>query len=427
MKVVIPLAVAALAVSLGIVPAARAAGDDKVATVGEHAITRAQLEEHVRAKLIELENQRYELLREGLDEMIADELVKQEASARKTTPADLEKQEVAAKVAEPSDEEIQKVYDANKAQLGSQTLEQMKPRIVEYLTQQGVQRRRQAFVEELKKAHKTTVELRPPVIEVATAGRPERGGGTKAPVTTIEFSDYQCPFCGRAESTVDEVMKHYGNKVRLVYRDFPLPMHAQARPASEAASCANAQGKFWEYHATLFANQTALGEDQLKEYAKNVGLDAAKFDQCLKDKPFKAAIDKDVAAIRPHALAAARGEAARGEAARGEVARQGVAHVPRGRGAARLGRGDAARDPLGGGQLAQRLRPRRGVKEEGESEGRSKRGQRPHRLIVGRLRVSLKPAPAAAGAVRPRMRPLARAPSRLRGERPWGGAAEPGR
>src|SRR5216117_1512482 len=172
MKVVTPLAVAALAVSLGIVPAARAAGDGKVATVGEHAITRAQLEEHVRAKLIELENQ-----------------------------------EVAAKVAEPSDEEIQKVYDANKAQLGSQTLEQIKPRIVEYLTQQGIQRRRQAFVEELKKAHKTTVALRPPVIEVATAGRPERGGGAKAPVTIIEFSDYQCPFCGRAEGVVDEVMK----------------------------------------------------------------------------------------------------------------------------------------------------------------------------------------------------------------------------
>ena len=198
-------------------------------------------------------------------------------------------------MAEPTDEEIQKVYDANKAQLGSQTLEQIKPRIVEYLKQQGMQRRRQAFVEELKQTHKTTVALRPPVIEVATAGRPERGGGAKAPVTIIEFSDYQCPFCGRAESTVDEVMKHYGDKVRLVYRDFPLPMHPQARPASEAASCANAQGKFWEYHATLFANQTALGEDQLKEYAKNVGLDAAKFDQCLKDKPFKAAIDKDVA------------------------------------------------------------------------------------------------------------------------------------
>src|SRR3989454_3836394 len=214
MKVVTPLAVAALAVSLGIVPAARAAGDGKVATVGEHAITRAQLEEHVRAKLIELENQRYEMLREGLDELIAEELLKQEASARKTTPADLEKQEVAAKVPEPTDEEIQKVYDANKAQLGSQTLEQIKPRIVEYLTQQGIQRRRQAFVEELQKAHKPPVELRPPVIEVATAGRPERGGGTKAPGTIIEFSDYQCPFCGPAESTVDERSEEHTSELQ---------------------------------------------------------------------------------------------------------------------------------------------------------------------------------------------------------------------
>src|SRR5438128_10952532 len=137
MKVVTPLGARALTVSLGIVPAARAAGDGKVATVGEHAITRAQLEEHVRAKLIELENQRYELLREGLDEMIAEELVKQEASARKTTPADLEKQEVAAKVPEPTDEEIQKGYDANKAQRGSQTAEQVKPRSGQYLKQQG--------------------------------------------------------------------------------------------------------------------------------------------------------------------------------------------------------------------------------------------------------------------------------------------------
>ena len=295
MKAATPLVVAVLAVSLGIVPAVRAADDGKVATVGEHAITRAQLEQHVRPKLIELENQRYETLREGLDELIAEELVKQEASARKTTPAELEKQEVAAKVAEPTDDEVQKVYDANKGQLGSQTLEQIRPRIVEYLKQQGMERRRQAFVDELKKTHKTTVALRPPVIEVAAAGRPERGGGAKAPVTIIEFSDYQCPFCGRAEGVVDEVMKHYGNKVRLVYRDFPLPMHPQARPASEAANCANAQGKFWEYHAALFANQTALDEDKLKEYAKSVGLDPAKFEQCLKDKPFKAAIDKDVA------------------------------------------------------------------------------------------------------------------------------------
>ena len=183
MKMVTPLVVAALASSLGVVPVTRAAEDAKsatVATVGGHAITRAQLEEHVRAKLIEVENQRYEALRDGLDELIAEELLKEEASARKITPAELEKQEVAAKVTEPTDDEVQKVYDANKAQLGGQTLEQIKPRIVEYLKQQKAEERRQAFIGELKAKYKTTVALRPPVIDVGTVGRPERGGGARA-------------------------------------------------------------------------------------------------------------------------------------------------------------------------------------------------------------------------------------------------------
>jgi protein-disulfide isomerase len=276
-------------------PTGAAAGDGKVATVGGHTITRAELETHVRPKLIEIENERYEALREGLDEMVAEEIMKQEAKARGITPEALEKAEIDAKVAEPTDDEIQKVYDENKAQLSGQTLEQTKPRIVAYLKQQKAETRRGAFLEELKGKYKTAVTLRPPVVEVATAGRPEKGGGAKAPVTIIEFSDYECPFCGRAEQVIGKVMETYGNKVRLVFRDFPLPMHSDARPAAEAANCANAQGKFWEYHQKLFANQSALGEDKLKSYAEALGLDGAKFAQCLQEKPFRAAIDKDIA------------------------------------------------------------------------------------------------------------------------------------
>jgi protein-disulfide isomerase len=282
------------ALACGLLGAAGAA-EAPVATVGGRAITRAELEEHVRPKLIELEGERYEALRVGLDEMVADELVKQEAKARNMTPEALEKQEVDDKVAAPTDAEIQKVYDDNKDQLKGQTLEQLKPRIVEYLKGQRTQERRNAFVNELRAKHKTTIALRPPVIQVDTAGRPERGGGVKAPITIVEFSDYECPFCGRAEKIVNQVMTTYGDRVRLVYRDFPLEMHQHARLASEAANCANAQGKFWEYHAKLFDNQTALGEDQLKTYAGDLGLDKAKFDSCLKEKPFKAAIDKDMA------------------------------------------------------------------------------------------------------------------------------------
>src|SRR5439155_9600307 len=137
--------------------------------------------------------------------------------------------------------------------------------------QQKEEQRRNDFLAELKKKYKTAIALRAPIIEVETAGRPEKGAGAKAPVTIIAFSDYECPFCGRAETVVDQVMKTYGDKVRLVFRDYPLPMHPHAHQAAEAANCANAQGKFWDYHAKLFANQTALEDDKLKQYAKDVG------------------------------------------------------------------------------------------------------------------------------------------------------------
>ena len=284
---------AAVLAAVMMVPAVCVA-DPPVATVGTRSIGRQELEDHVRAKLIEIDNERYEALREGLDEIVADELFQQEAKARGVAPEALEAQEIAAKVSAPTDADVQKFFDQNKESLGGQTLEKVKPNIVEYLKQEREEERRQAFLKELKEKHKTTIALRPPVVQVEAGGRPERGGA-KAPVTIIEFSDYECPFCKRAEVVVDQVMKTYGDKVRLVFRDFPLPMHPQARPAAEAANCANAQGKFWPYHAKLFANQTALGEDKLKAYATELGLDATQFEGCLAKGEFKAAIDKDVA------------------------------------------------------------------------------------------------------------------------------------
>jgi protein-disulfide isomerase len=273
---------------------AAVAADPPVATVGSHQISRADLENHVRAKLIELDNQRYEALSDGLDEMVADELLKQEAKARGVTVEVLSQQEIEAKVAAPTDAEIQQVYDANKEQLGGATLDSVKPRIVEFLKQQKTAERTQAYIAELKPKYKTTVLLRPPVVQVGTGGRPERGGGANAPVTIIAFSDYECPFCKRAEVTVAQVMSTYGNKVRYVHRDFPLSFHAHAREAAEAANCAAAQGKFWPYHDKLFASED-LSTDKLKALATEVGLDRTKFDDCLAKQEFNAAIDKDVA------------------------------------------------------------------------------------------------------------------------------------
>src|SRR2546422_10443332 len=116
-------------VALGLAPAASAA-EPSVATVGSTTITRAQLEAHVRPKLVEIENERYEALKDGVDERIGDELFKQEAKARNVTPEQLEKTEIAAKVTAPTDPEIQKEYDENKAELGNAPLDSLKSRIV---------------------------------------------------------------------------------------------------------------------------------------------------------------------------------------------------------------------------------------------------------------------------------------------------------
>jgi len=268
------------------------AADQPVATVAGHPITRADLDKSVKAKLVEIDNERYEALRDGLDELVTAELYKLEAKARGTTPEKLQ-QEISAKLPEPTDAEIQKVYDDNKQALKDATLESVKPRIVEYLKQQKAAQAEQDFLDGLRKKYPTVINLQPPKIEVATAGRPERGP-KNAPVTIIEFSDYECPFCKKAEETVKQVLKTYGDKVRLVYRDFPLDMHADARPAAEAAHCANAQNKFWEYHDKLIA-ASDLSADQLKILADEVKLDRAKFDDCVAKQQFKADVDKDIA------------------------------------------------------------------------------------------------------------------------------------
>jgi protein-disulfide isomerase len=241
------------------------AAEQPAATVGGQPISRSDLDTHIKAKLTEIENERYEALHDGLEELITVELYKQEAKARGVTVEALQ-QEITAKIAAPTDAEIQKVYDENE----------------------------QEFVDNLRKKYTTVVNLQPPRVEVGTGGRPERGP-KNAPITIIEFSDYECPFCKRAEQSVQQVLSAYGDKLRFVYRDFPLEIHAHARPASEAAHCAQAQGKFWEYHAKLLASSD-LSDEKLKSLADEVGLDRAKFDECVVKQQFKADVDKDAAA-----------------------------------------------------------------------------------------------------------------------------------
>lgn len=119
-------------------------------------------------------------------------------------------------------------------------------------------------------------------------------GDKNAKVTIIEFSDFECPFCEKVQPTLKKVMDKYAGKARLVFRDFPLSFHKNAQKSSEAAQCANEQGKFWEYHDKLYVNQKALAVSDLKKYAVDLGLDVSKFNQCLDSNKFAEEVKKDL-------------------------------------------------------------------------------------------------------------------------------------
>jgi protein-disulfide isomerase len=129
--------------------------------------------------------------------------------------------------------------------------------------------------------------------KIAGPGAPSFGP-ENAKVTIVEFSDFQCPFCSRAANVVHQVKEKYGDKVRFVFRQYPLPMHGDAHLAAQASLAAHQQGKFWEYHDLLFANQKALTRSSLEDYAKQASLNVPQLKKALDDPALKAAVDADV-------------------------------------------------------------------------------------------------------------------------------------
>ena len=137
-----------------------------------------------------------------------------------------------------------------------------------------------------------------PKVDVSADDDPVKGDDN-APITIIEFSDFECPFCGRFYTqTLPQLEENYikTGKAKLVFRDFPLSFHQNAQKASEAAECAKDQDKFWEYHDHLFVNQQSLSDSALKGYAKTLGLDTAKFDKCLDSGEKASEVQADFAA-----------------------------------------------------------------------------------------------------------------------------------
>jgi protein-disulfide isomerase len=257
------------------------AAAEAVATVDGVAITVAEVEKQLGNRLAQLRTQEFNLRRQGVEELLAQRLLEREAAARKLSLPELSAQEIDAKVAPVTEQEQKDFYASNKSRFGATAEADALRQIADGLKRQRTERRRQEFVQELRKKAKVAVLLEPPRVKVDAGDDPVKGPDS-APVTIVEFSDFQCPYCARVPAVLKQIAQNYGDKVKVVFRDFPLlAIHPQAAKAAEAGACAFDQGKFWEMHDKLFENQGALQVADLKKRAEELGLDAAAFAECL--------------------------------------------------------------------------------------------------------------------------------------------------
>ena len=265
---------------------------DKAAEVNGRAILTADVDAKIEKELAKLQEQIFALRRKQLDTMIDQRLLEDEAAKRGITTAALIQSEITSRVAPATAEEVAKFYEDNKAKLKGE-LKALEEQIRSFLQTQRAQARQQEFVRSLRASSKLEVLLTPPPIfrsEVRTAGAPVRGAAN-APVTIVEFSDFHCPFCRKVQPSLNEVRAKYGDKVKIVFRDFPIDaLHPQARAASEAAGCANEQGKFWEFHDLLFKNDPDSSPATLNRFAKEAGMDVNAFEACRASGKYKAAV-----------------------------------------------------------------------------------------------------------------------------------------
>jgi len=282
-------------------PAPRQLPNDVVATVGAVSISLAQVDDKALEQPVanfgslKLAQALYEARRSVVDELIANALFEQEAKSRGVEPSKLVEQEITSKVQQVDDQTVAAWYESNKSRVQGATLDQVRQPIRAYLLQERVQAARQQFVDTLKRKTPVRILLDPPRQKVAAANAESKGPKT-APIEIVEFSDFQCPYCQRANPTLNQVLSTYGDRIHFVYRHFPLPSHPNARPAAEASQCAAEQGKFWAYHDKLFANPSKLGDSDLRQHAVDLGLDASKFNACVDSHKFRAQVDADAQA-----------------------------------------------------------------------------------------------------------------------------------
>lgn len=268
-----------------------------LAAVNGVEITRQEVEEIAPDQFIQAKQQLHDLTERALSQAIDTKLIDAEAEKEGIDSDALVAREVLSKLTDPTDAQVDSVYEAYRAQMNNTPRDSVAPQIRAFLARQQRAAAMQVYLAQLRAQSDVRNYLEPTRVEVDATG-PSKGPAD-APITLVEFSDFECPFCVRVLPTLEQVRQTYGDQVRIVYRHFPLhAIHPNAQLSAEASMCADAQGQFWEMHDAIFEARGKAGAAELKTMAAELGMDPEVFDGCLDSGEFRDRVGEDLDAGR---------------------------------------------------------------------------------------------------------------------------------
>jgi protein-disulfide isomerase len=262
------------------------------ANVNGVVIPSAKLDAVVSSRIARIRAQEYEIRLHALDQLIENELLSQEAKKRGIPVSALLQTEVEARVPPTAVSELEAAYAGAEGPLKLLPREEGMRRLSIAMRAGQLNLRRQDYVAQLKAAVRVEQYLEPPRIAINPTSTLS-SGPANAPVTIIDFTDYECPFCARARIQLRDMAQRFQPGIRIIYQHLPLTIHSHSLKAAEAVSCAAEQGKLEEMQEQLYAHQHQLSVPDLKAHAASINLDRAVFDPCLDSGKYAASVQRD--------------------------------------------------------------------------------------------------------------------------------------
>jgi protein-disulfide isomerase len=274
-----------------------------IAKIGNTVLTEDELRKDMGMNLYQVEQQLYMTKKNWVDQKAKTIVFDQAAKAAGLSLQAWQAREIDGKTTPPTQQEIDQWaprfgVQGSTVPPSDAQYKAMKEQATQYLTQQKRTQRENDLHQQL--SQKSPIELfftkpEAPHIDVTYTKDSPVKGPKDAPITVMEFTDFQCPWCKRSQDSVKATEQVYGDKIKLVDRMFPLTsMHPRAMPSAEAAFCAKEQGKYWEFRDKLFPSET-MSDSDFKQFAKDIGLNQKKFDTCLTTHKYAAQVQADIA------------------------------------------------------------------------------------------------------------------------------------